>query len=649
VTDTTTSAYRALARLAASYADRGWRVLPTSLRKPVLKDWENEASGDPDEARACFSTPGHNPEEGAWRGYNVGIATGPSNLVVVDLDTKNGKNGISSFKALIEELGADYEKVCDTYTVTTPSGGLHLYYESPPGVEIRLSASQLASGVDIRAWGGMVVAAGSVIDGAVYAVINNRDPAPLPPLVTERLLALPSSKSRASKAERIPEIIPQGERESVLVSLAGSMRRRGASVEAIFAALEVENETRCIPPVSRADLERISNSMGRYDPADPPPGVEDDIEPDPDLLAKTLVQLETMRVAQDTMKARAMRRQREILGGMSEPMNVLDFVAAGPDPVATCIWGVPKAGGVMAWAENQGVIVAGPPGTGKSTIALQVILRRVGILEGDVLGMPVIPSEEPLVYLALDRADQIRQSIRRMVPPSSAIEAVKRLLMIDNLPPSVDLRQVESFIGWLQGVGAKGVVMDSAKDLGFDLNDSSEGQAFNFLVQATLRAGVQIFVTHHSRKVPRGDRKPLTLNDLHGSQWVAAGAGSVIMLDGEAGPNPKRLVHVKPLTVPMSPLLLELDHETGEVQYRDDDEDREEGGQYKKRTGGLQKMILDLLAEETEPLSGEAIARLLESNSGSVSKSLKTLADRDLVQKGDGGWTLPRPRRAATG
>lgn len=632
-------AHRALSRLASGYASRGWFVLPTSGKRPVVKKWESEATSDPDEARAAWMNPEHDPELGGWKGYNIAVACGPSELVVLDIDIKDGRDGFAEMKKSGIELPP-------TYSVRTPTGGLHLYFTAPKGIRIGSGANVLAAGIDIRADGGIVVAAGSVTDKGAYTVNADLPVAPLPPRLIDQLAGsvTPLSEKRAA---RIPDVIPQGERESVLVSLAGSMRRRGASVEGILAALEVENDTRCVPPVSRSDLERISNSMGRYDPADPVPGVEDDIEPDPDLLAKTLVQLETMRIAQDTMKARAMRRQREILGGMSEPMNVLDFVAAGPDPTETCIWGVPEQGGVMAWAENQGVIVAGPPGTGKSTIALQVILRRVGILEGDVLGMPVIPSDDPLVYLALDRADQIRQSIRRMVPPSAAREAVQRLLMIDNLPPTVDLRQVESFIGWLQGMGAKGVVMDSAKDLGFDLNDSSEGQAFNFLVQATLRAGVQIFVTHHSRKVPRGDRKPLTLNDLHGSQWVAAGAGSVIMLDGEAGPQPKRLVHVKPLTVPMAPLQLSLNTDTGEVEYADDDEDREDGGQYKARTGGLQKLILDLLAEESEPLSGEAIARLLDANSGSVSKSLKTLAERDLVQRGSDGWTLPRPRRAA--
>lgn len=622
------------ARLAAGYADRGWCLLPTRARVPVIKAWETEASADSDEVRAAWS------RGGEWAGFNIGIACGPSGLVVVDLDTKGGKDGPGEFRRLLAELGVEYPK---TYTVQTPSGGLHLYFEAPEGVEIRLSASQVAKGVDIRAWGGQVVAAGSTIDGREYAVVEDLPVLPLPPEFVDRLLRLPSSRSRASRADRIPEVIPEGEREEQLTSLAGTMRRRGASAAAILAALQVVNDEQCVPPVELADLERISQSVGRYDPAEPAPGVADEIEVDPDLLAKQLTTLETMRVANDMMKARAMRRQRDVLGGMAEPMSVLDFVAAGPDPVATCIWGVARPDGVMAWAQNQGVIICGPPGTGKSTIALQVVLRYVGIRGGDVLGLPVRRTERPVVYLALDRADQIRQSIRRMVLSTADPEAVARLLMIDNIPPNVDLREVSSWIAWLRVLGAGAVVIDSAKDLGFDLNDSSEGQAFNFLVQATLRAGIQILVTHHSRKTPRGDKKPLTLNDMHGSQWVAAGAGSVLMLDGEAGPKPKKLVHVKPLTVPMPPLRLELDTATGEISHCEDTEaesEHDDGGNFAARIGNLQDRILTHLSVQADPLTNAEIARSIGANTGSVTKSCASLEGKGLVERTPHGWVL---------
>jgi hypothetical protein len=635
VTRETARAHRRRAALASSYAARGWHVLPTRERRPIIKEWETAATADPYEAEAYWYP------RGDWAGANIGIACGPSGLVVLDIDCKKGKNGFAS----LEQLGIELP---DTLTVRTPSGGLHVYFLAPD-FEVRLSASQIGDGLDIRAWGGQVIAPGSVADGRPYEIENDAEVAPLPVKLHAILWQLSRDGGKRKLAESIPEIIPEGEREERLVSLAGSMRRRGASVDAIRAALEVENSARCVPPLDEEALDRISGSVGRYEPAEASGSQAEDldapIEIDLDLLNRTLTNLETTRQATDIMRARAMRRQRAILGGMTTPVSVREFVAAGPDPTEVCIWGVPEPGGVMGWAENQGIIIAGPPGTGKSTIALQVILRRVGILGGDVLGMPVKVCKSPLTYLALDRADQIRQSVARMIPDDADEEAIDRLLMIDNLPPMVDLRQPETFIAWLNETGSECVVMDSAKDLGFDLNDSSEGQAFNFLVQATLRAKIQVFILHHSRKVPRGDKKPLTLNDLHGSQWIAAGAGSVLMLDGVAGPDPKRLFHVKPLTVPMAPLAIGLDVESGEVQYDTDIDFEDDGaGGHRKvaKRGDLQNEILQLLAVEPDPKTNQRIADDLGVNSGSVSRATKILAQDHLIARDGRGWVLNR-------
>jgi len=62
------------------------------------------------------------------------------------------------------------------------------------------------------------------------------------------------------------ERIPAGQRNQTLASLAGSMRRRGMSQEAIEAALLVENR-RCGPPLPDTEVQRIAASIGRYAPA----------------------------------------------------------------------------------------------------------------------------------------------------------------------------------------------------------------------------------------------------------------------------------------------------------------------------------------------------------------------------------------------
>jgi len=69
-----------------------------------------------------------------WDRYpdaNIGLVTGKqTNLVVVDVDVKNGANGLESLKQLQLECGE-----FDTRVVRTPSGGLHYYFSYPRGVD----------------------------------------------------------------------------------------------------------------------------------------------------------------------------------------------------------------------------------------------------------------------------------------------------------------------------------------------------------------------------------------------------------------------------------------------------------------------------------------------------------------------------------
>ena len=64
--------------------------------------------------------------------------------------------------------------------------------------------------------------------------------------------------------------IIEGGRNSRLFSLAGAMRRQGASEQAIADALGVENEKRCVPPLETEEVEAIAASAMRYE-AQPAP------------------------------------------------------------------------------------------------------------------------------------------------------------------------------------------------------------------------------------------------------------------------------------------------------------------------------------------------------------------------------------------
>ncbi|MFJ2783613.1 MULTISPECIES: bifunctional DNA primase/polymerase [unclassified Streptomyces] len=222
---------------ALDAAARGWPVFP-------LRPGDKRPAGHSEER--CPGTgrcaAGHRtPEErattdrarilAAWTHtlYNVGLATGPAGLVVVDLDLPKAdaqaappqwegfRDGIEVFTAVCERSG--HPVPADTYTVRTGRGGLHLYFAAPEGKRLRGSAGRLGWKVDTRAWGGYVVAAGSVVNGRAYEVVNAVDPIPLPTWLCDLLtpppapapLSVSAVRARVGRADRYAAAALSGE------------------------------------------------------------------------------------------------------------------------------------------------------------------------------------------------------------------------------------------------------------------------------------------------------------------------------------------------------------------------------------------------------------------------------------------------------
>jgi hypothetical protein len=185
---------RPLALAARETAQRGWNVFPLvpDSKRPAIRSWELRATTDAARISPCWAA-------GA---YNVGIATGPSKLIVIDLDrpkhdqdvpplgTPSGvTDGPTALATLAEQLGQPYPS--ETYTVRTGSGGAHLYFIAPGGVALRNTAGALGWKIDTRAGGGYVVGAGSVVNGKAYTVLRDQDPAPLPEWLATLLVPAP--------------------------------------------------------------------------------------------------------------------------------------------------------------------------------------------------------------------------------------------------------------------------------------------------------------------------------------------------------------------------------------------------------------------------------------------------------------------------
>lgn len=254
-----TTTKRRYLEAALEYAALGWRVFPLHPedKRPRISEWQNAATSGRKQIKKWWRQ---------WPTANVAIlcdsVRGP---IVLDVDTpKAGQlNGDDLLKLL--------KLPTPTCVVRTGSGGKHLFYAPPKSGKsiprvIRVRHENKRYALDVLGNGGYVVAPPSKHpDGGCYQ-LHRGDFSDLPSLpgVIVRLIA--SQDGTNTVAEPLPEVISEGERDTILTSLAGTMRRRGASPKAILEALRVENASRVRPALSDAQLRKIALSIGKKPP-----------------------------------------------------------------------------------------------------------------------------------------------------------------------------------------------------------------------------------------------------------------------------------------------------------------------------------------------------------------------------------------------
>jgi hypothetical protein len=186
-----------LARAAHWHAERGLAVFPLvpGTKRPAVKqDWEHQA------------TTNHSQISKIWRHtpYNIGIATGRSVLLVVDLDQPKSPTDVppEPWRGRGVTTGADVlawlaaaagSDLPATWTVRTTSGGQHLYFRQPSGLELGNSAGRLGWKIDTRGHGGYVLGAGSIIDHTRYQLTRNLPAQELPDWIATALTRAPET------------------------------------------------------------------------------------------------------------------------------------------------------------------------------------------------------------------------------------------------------------------------------------------------------------------------------------------------------------------------------------------------------------------------------------------------------------------------
>lgn len=227
---------RATKEAALAYAERGWPVLPLRGKRPATQHGVHDASTNTEVIIKRFAK---NP--------NVGIQTGQaSGLVVIDIDPRNGGD------ATLDELIECYGPLPETLTAETGGGGFHLVYRYPGG---RLKG-KLGAGIDVKSNGGYIVAPPSVHPdtGKPYIWRQRGNIVPMPDWMLE-ILQTPISPVLADSS------IHQGERNTVLLEVAGRLKRQGISSFQLETKMHEENLLRCNPPLPDDEVSALANKI----------------------------------------------------------------------------------------------------------------------------------------------------------------------------------------------------------------------------------------------------------------------------------------------------------------------------------------------------------------------------------------------------
>lgn len=162
------------------------------------------------------------------------------------------------------------ERFADTYMEVSPSGnGIKIFAKGRLGGRGKRKQYE-DHAVEIYDRGRFFTVTARVLNGAPLQLEDHQAD------IDELYETIAGVSTSNGHAQKIEAKIPQGQRHNTLVSLAGTMRRRGMGVEAIDAALWAENCTRCEPLYDRQHIRKIAESTAGWTPE---PG-----SPTPDLL-----------------------------------------------------------------------------------------------------------------------------------------------------------------------------------------------------------------------------------------------------------------------------------------------------------------------------------------------------------------------------
>lgn len=240
------------ARFAAAARDLavlGWVPIELDGKKPRRNGWEKSKPAPPEFVAGKWSRYG--------RTANLGVHLGASQLEVIEPDTPE------AHATMLELFGG---RLPDVPIVQSGGRSLHLYFAANGNPSAR------RDGLELRAGAMQCVVPPSTHPdtGREYTCLAGHELAPPLLPVPEAVVAYFAETTTQRTSRPVEEEIAEGSRHAALLSVAGTLRRRGLGAEEIAAALQEVNARRCRPPLAASEVLRLARDVARrYEPGDP--------------------------------------------------------------------------------------------------------------------------------------------------------------------------------------------------------------------------------------------------------------------------------------------------------------------------------------------------------------------------------------------
>jgi hypothetical protein len=240
-------------RTARALAEKGLAIFPCQPRdkRPATPHGLKDATTDPIEIENWWH---RNPD------YNIAVATGAvSGIFVIDLDGADAEAELRKLEAQHGLLPTTVESITGR--------GRHLFFKCPEK-SVRNSAGKIATGIDVRATGGYVIAPPSIHpSGRRYCwSVDSAATFAEPPDWLLSIIAEPETgTATAAPASEWRELVcngvAEGRRNSSAARLTGYLLRRFIDPIVALELVQSWNAMRCSPPLPPDEIIAIVDSI----------------------------------------------------------------------------------------------------------------------------------------------------------------------------------------------------------------------------------------------------------------------------------------------------------------------------------------------------------------------------------------------------